>query len=357
MDVIRADIRRALRRRRPPRRRGPHRAAARLDHRLDLRRRAGPSWPPPASPRPAPVPAAGVGAARRLARALPAAAARRTPSSCQPVRLHRVQGAVALPGLLRTVRPREGAVTVTITRAGPPPAGLPPAARRRRRPAHRRRRRGHLRRTRAELRETFAFAAGQHLTVRRVAERRRGRAPVVLDLLDPGRPGRGTAGCGSGCGRSPAARSPAFACGALRGRRHRRGAAAAGPLHHRVRAGPGAGTTARSSPAPASPRCCRWSRPRWPSSRPARFTLVYGNRTAGTVMFAEELADLKDRYPTRLHLVHVLSREPRRVAAALRPDRRRPAGPAAGHRSCRPTASTSGSSAARTAWWSTPGRC
>ncbi|GIJ23371.1 1,2-phenylacetyl-CoA epoxidase subunit PaaE [Micromonospora lutea] len=39
------------------------------------------------------------------------------------------------------------------------------------------------------------------------------------------------------------------------------------------------------------------------------FTLVYGNRTAGSVMFAEELADLKDRYPTRLHLVHVLSRE------------------------------------------------
>ena len=27
-------------------------------------------------------------------------------------------------------------------------------------------------------------------------------------------------------------------------------------------------------------------------------------------MFAEELADLKDRYPARLHLIHVLSREP-----------------------------------------------
>ncbi|TDC58695.1 phenylacetate-CoA oxygenase/reductase subunit PaaK [Micromonospora sp. KC207] len=39
------------------------------------------------------------------------------------------------------------------------------------------------------------------------------------------------------------------------------------------------------------------------------FTIVYGNRTANSVMFAEELADLKDRYPTRLHLVHVLSRE------------------------------------------------
>ena len=40
------------------------------------------------------------------------------------------------------------------------------------------------------------------------------------------------------------------------------------------------------------------------------FTLVYGNRHARSVMFAEELADLKDRYPTRLQLIHVLSREP-----------------------------------------------
>ena len=40
-------------------------------------------------------------------------------------------------------------------------------------------------------------------------------------------------------------------------------------------------------------------------------TLFYGNRRAGTVMFAEELADLKDTYPDRLELVHVLSREPR----------------------------------------------
>ena len=40
------------------------------------------------------------------------------------------------------------------------------------------------------------------------------------------------------------------------------------------------------------------------------FTLVYGNRYARSVMFAEEIADLKDRYPTRLQIVHVLSREP-----------------------------------------------
>ncbi|GAA3243968.1 hypothetical protein GCM10020256_69270 [Streptomyces thermocoprophilus] len=40
-------------------------------------------------------------------------------------------------------------------------------------------------------------------------------------------------------------------------------------------------------------------------------TLLYGNRRTGTVMFADELADLKDLHPSRFQLVHVLSREPR----------------------------------------------
>jgi len=40
-------------------------------------------------------------------------------------------------------------------------------------------------------------------------------------------------------------------------------------------------------------------------------TVFYGNRRTDTVMFVDELADLKDRYGTRLQLVHVLSREPR----------------------------------------------
>ncbi len=43
--------------------------------------------------------------------------------------------------------------------------------------------------------------------------------------------------------------------------------------------------------------------------RSSRFTVLYGNRYARSVMFTEELADLKDRYPDRLHLIHVLSRE------------------------------------------------
>jgi ring-1,2-phenylacetyl-CoA epoxidase subunit PaaE len=42
----------------------------------------------------------------------------------------------------------------------------------------------------------------------------------------------------------------------------------------------------------------------------SRFTMFFGNRYARSVMFAEELADLKDRYPARLQVVHVLSREP-----------------------------------------------
>jgi ring-1,2-phenylacetyl-CoA epoxidase subunit PaaE len=45
----------------------------------------------------------------------------------------------------------------------------------------------------------------------------------------------------------------------------------------------------------------------------SRVTLLYGNRKSSSVMFAEELSDLKNRYGARLDLVHVLSREPRDV--------------------------------------------
>ena len=41
----------------------------------------------------------------------------------------------------------------------------------------------------------------------------------------------------------------------------------------------------------------------------SRFTLVFGNRSSNSIMFLEELEGLKDRYPDRFHLVHVLSRE------------------------------------------------
>jgi ring-1,2-phenylacetyl-CoA epoxidase subunit PaaE len=41
----------------------------------------------------------------------------------------------------------------------------------------------------------------------------------------------------------------------------------------------------------------------------SRFTLVYGNRRQASILFQEELEDLKDRYLTRFVLYHVFSRE------------------------------------------------
>jgi len=40
------------------------------------------------------------------------------------------------------------------------------------------------------------------------------------------------------------------------------------------------------------------------------FTLVYGNQRISSIMFNEELQDLKDRFAARLVLMHVLSRQP-----------------------------------------------
>ncbi|MBM3386318.1 MAG: 2Fe-2S iron-sulfur cluster binding domain-containing protein, partial [Betaproteobacteria bacterium] len=45
----------------------------------------------------------------------------------------------------------------------------------------------------------------------------------------------------------------------------------------------------------------------------SKFTLVYGNRRMDSVMFNEALQDLKDRYPARLTLIHILSRQAQEV--------------------------------------------
>jgi ring-1,2-phenylacetyl-CoA epoxidase subunit PaaE len=45
----------------------------------------------------------------------------------------------------------------------------------------------------------------------------------------------------------------------------------------------------------------------------AEVTLVYGNRRTASVMFADEVSDLKDANPSRVQLVHILSREPQEV--------------------------------------------
>ena len=46
----------------------------------------------------------------------------------------------------------------------------------------------------------------------------------------------------------------------------------------------------------------------------SRVTLVYGNRGSSSVMFRDELQDLKDRYLARFALLFVMSREPQDVA-------------------------------------------
>lgn len=47
------------------------------------------------------------------------------------------------------------------------------------------------------------------------------------------------------------------------------------------------------------------------SSEEHTFELVYANKGAGDVMFAEEIGDLKDKYPARFAAHHILSRENR----------------------------------------------
>ncbi|HET8700361.1 MAG TPA: 1,2-phenylacetyl-CoA epoxidase subunit PaaE [Nitrococcus sp.] len=43
--------------------------------------------------------------------------------------------------------------------------------------------------------------------------------------------------------------------------------------------------------------------------RASQFTLIYGNRTSASILFREELEDLKNTYMERFNLLHVLSRE------------------------------------------------
>ena len=42
-------------------------------------------------------------------------------------------------------------------------------------------------------------------------------------------------------------------------------------------------------------------------------TLVYGNRTSSSIMFIEEIEALKNRFPDRFHVVHIISREPHEI--------------------------------------------
>jgi ring-1,2-phenylacetyl-CoA epoxidase subunit PaaE len=168
----------------------------------------------------------------------------------------------------------------------------------------------------AELRETFAFRAGQHLTVRLPADSNPDGSPAggpevrrsysicstPGELAAHGRLRIGVRQVADGAFSS-------YACAALRAGDpvdvlpplgHFTSAFAPDRARHYAAVAAGSGITPVLSLVATAL-----------ATEPAsRFTLLYANRYARSVMFAEELADLKDRYPTRLHLVHVLSREP-----------------------------------------------
>ena len=150
-----------------------------------------------------------------------------------------------------------------------------------------------------ELREAFAFAPGQSLTLRRGEERR----------------------SYSIC--APAGRPPRI------GVREVTGGKVSGWLIHQVRAGDvlevqaptgsfspdltgpgrhvliaaGSGITPMLSIAASVLQ----------AHQASTVTLIYGNRRTDSVMFADDVADLKDAHPARMRLVHVLSREPQEV--------------------------------------------
>jgi ring-1,2-phenylacetyl-CoA epoxidase subunit PaaE len=157
----------------------------------------------------------------------------------------------------------------------------------------------------AELRDQFAFRAGQHLTVRKVDDDARRSYSICSTPAALERDGL----LRIGVKEIPGGAFSSYAASALRrgdaidvmpplgkftspfepGRQRHYGAIAAG-----------SGITPVLSLIATA----------LATEKQSQFTLVYGNRFARSVMFADELGDLKDRYAARLHVVHVLSQEP-----------------------------------------------
>jgi ring-1,2-phenylacetyl-CoA epoxidase subunit PaaE len=160
----------------------------------------------------------------------------------------------------------------------------------------------------AELRDAFAFRAGQHLTVRRLADDGvdvRRSYSICSTPGDLARTGRLRIGVRQLAGGTFSTYAQTLREGdrveVLPPLGHFTTAFDPARGRHYAAVVAGSGITPVLSLAATALE----------TEPDSRVTLLYGNRYARSVMFAEELADLKDRYPTRLHLVHVLSREPR----------------------------------------------
>ncbi|GLY75617.1 1,2-phenylacetyl-CoA epoxidase subunit PaaE [Actinoallomurus iriomotensis] len=153
-----------------------------------------------------------------------------------------------------------------------------------------------------ELRETYAFRAGQSLTLRRVVDGREHRRSYSICAPAGAAPRIGVREVPGGLFSSWLVREVApgtrIEVQPPTGSWH--ADPALGERHLCVAAGSGitpllsVASTVLTHPA-------------------AHVSLLYGNRTSRTVMFTEELGDLKNRYGPRLQIAHVLSREPRDV--------------------------------------------
>jgi ring-1,2-phenylacetyl-CoA epoxidase subunit PaaE len=157
------------------------------------------------------------------------------------------------------------------------------------------------------LRELFAFRAGQHLTVRRRAEsgeeirRSYSISSTPARLRDDGelRVGIKRVVGGAFSTYALSGLAPGDEVDVLPPLGHFTTAFAPERVRHYAAIAAGSGITPVLSLAATA----------LASEPGSRVTLVYGNRAAASVMFAEELADLKDRHRERLHVIHVLSRE------------------------------------------------
>ena len=153
-----------------------------------------------------------------------------------------------------------------------------------------------------DLREVFAFAAGQSLTLRRTIDGREHRRSYSICAPAGGRPRVGVREIPDGLFSSWLVRDvrPGDVVDVQTPTGSFRADPSTGGRHLCIAAGSGITPMLSITTSVLA----------HPDSQ---VTLLYGNRTSRSVMFGEELADLKNRYPSRLDVVHVLSREPRDV--------------------------------------------
>ncbi|GAA2322716.1 phenylacetate-CoA oxygenase/reductase subunit PaaK [Nonomuraea roseoviolacea subsp. roseoviolacea] len=153
-----------------------------------------------------------------------------------------------------------------------------------------------------ELREAYAFRAGQSLTLRRVVDGREERRSYSICAPAGGQPRIGVREIPGGLFSSWLVRevAPGTRIEVQTPTGSWQADPAMGERHLCVAAGSGiTPMLSLASTVLTHPE--------------AQVSLLYGNRSSRTVMFAEELGDLKNRYGSRLQVVHALSREPRDV--------------------------------------------